>query len=97
MWDRKLIGICSYGESAKAIKKYMDDNKIEYTLLMDDKWKAANMFGAKVVTTSAVVSPDGKVVYLGGWKSRSKWPVKSALNETLQGKSVSVSTSKARG
>lgn len=101
--DIVFLPVSSYGESKDQVKKYCSDNEISYTVAYDTNQEITKVLGAKVVTTSAILDKDGKLVYLGGLKGRDPKTnkrinyVTKALKELLASKEVSTPTTLARG
>ncbi len=93
----KLVGICSYGESAADIAAYVEKNGIAYPLAVDAGSKAVAAFDAGVVTETYVFDRDGKLVYHGGLGTTGEpWPEK-AVDAVLAGKAVEKAETDARG
>jgi len=95
----EFLAICSYGESPEELEKFRQENKIDYPLLMDEECTVAELFGAKVVTSSYVIGPDGVLLYAGGFRGsrKEKNGVEEALKEVLDGKEVSRKETPAQG
>ena len=93
----EFLGVCSYGESPKDLTKYCKGRDIKYTLLYDYRCRVADIFQAQVVTTSFLIDKEGKLVYQGAFKSRRKFPLKTALEEVLAGREVSTKRTRPRG
>jgi peroxiredoxin len=96
----KLLGVCTYGESVDELKKYAADHGIAYPLIHDPEGKLARFFGAKVVTHSVVLDPEGKVVYVGGvWRKvkEDTYDFLSAAQDCRAGKELKKSQCDAKG
>ena len=94
--------------SADAASKVMTGWKTRQTaLLLDPDGKAGRAYGAKNTPNMVVINPDGKIVYEGAIDSKatpnpadipnSTNYVKVALDESLEGKPVTTSTTKPYG
>ena len=94
--------------SADAASKVMTGWKTRQTaLLLDPDGKAGRAYGAKNTPNMVVIDPDGKIAYEGAIDSKatpnpadiptSTNYVKVALDESLEGKPVTTSTTKPYG
>jgi peroxiredoxin len=94
--------------SADAASKVMIGWKTRQTaLLLDPEGKAGRAYGAKNTPNMVVINPEGKIVYEGAIDSKatpnpadipnSTNYVKVALDESLEGKPVTTSTTKPYG
>jgi peroxiredoxin len=94
--------------SADAASKVMTGWKTRQTaLLLDPEGKAGRAYGAKNTPNMVVINPEGKIVYEGAIDSKatpnpadipnSTNYVKVALDESLEGKPVTTSTTKPYG
>jgi peroxiredoxin len=94
--------------SADAASKVMTGWKTHQTaLLLDPEGKAGRAYGAKNTPNIVVINPEGKIVYEGAIDSKatpnpadipsSTNYVKVALDESLEGKPVTTSTTKPYG
>jgi peroxiredoxin len=94
--------------SADAASKVMAGWKTRQTaLLLDPEGKAGRAYGAKNTPNMVVINPEGKIVYEGAIDSKatpnpadipnSTNYVKVALDESLEGKPVTTSTTKPYG
>jgi peroxiredoxin len=94
--------------SADAASKVMNGWKTRQTaLLLDPEGKAGRAYGAKNTPNMVVINPEGKIVYEGAIDSKatpnpadipsSTNYVKVALDESLEGKPVTTSTTKPYG
>src|SRR6266446_7641559 len=94
--------------SADAASKVTTGWKTQQTaLLLDPEGKAGRAYGAKNTPNMVVINPEGKVVYEGAIDSKatpnpadipnSTNYVKVALDESLEGKPVTTSTTKPYG
>jgi len=94
--------------SADAASKVMTGWKTQQTaLLLGPEGKAGRAYGAKNTPNMVVINPEGKIVYEGAIDSKatpnpadipnSTNYVKAALDESLEGKPVTTSTTKPYG
>ena len=94
--------------SADAASKVMTGWKTQQTaLLLDPEGKTGRAYGAKNTPNMVVINPEGKIVYEGAIDSKatpnpadipnSTNYVKAALDESLEGKPVTTSTTKPYG
>ena len=94
--------------SADAASKVTTGWKTQQTaLLLDPEGKAGRAYGAKNTPNMVVINPEGKIVYEGAIDSKatpnpadipnSTNYVKVALDESLEGKPVTTSTTKPYG
>ena len=94
--------------SPDAASKVMTGWKTRQTaLLLDPEGKAGRAYGAKNTPNMVVIDPEGKIVYEGAIDSKatpnpadipnSTNYVKAALDESLEGKPITTSTTKPYG
>src|SRR5215813_6033970 len=94
--------------TAEQAKKIMDSWKTHQTaLLLDPESKIAKLYGAKNTPNMVIINPEGKIDYEGAIDSKaspnpadiptSTNYVKSALDESMSGKSVSNSNTRPYG
>ena len=91
-------------DSKEAMAKYAKDQNYKWPYVMDDNSAMANAFGAKVTPECYLFDKDMKLVYHGAITDNPKTPsestrdhLKVAIDELVEGKAVSMSTSKAMG
>ncbi|MCZ6601967.1 MAG: TlpA disulfide reductase family protein [Planctomycetota bacterium] len=97
--DAVFLGISSYGESKDQVKEYSKKKNVSYSIAYDDDQSMVKKLGANVVSTTAILDKDGKVVYYGSLVSRkddketgAKVPhVLNAMKQLVAGKKVSKS------
>lgn len=89
------------GEDIDAMKERAKEKGINYAYVYDGSGKSAEDYGAKVTPHCFVIDKDRKVVYQGGFDDDTKNPTKhfvaDAIDATLHGKEIPVSTTKAFG
>jgi Redoxin len=91
-------------DSKDAMTQYAKDQNYKWPYVMDDNSTMANAFGAKVTPECYLFDKDMKLVYHGAITDNPKTPAEStrdhlkvAIDELVEGKAVSMSTSKAMG
>jgi peroxiredoxin len=102
--DRKVafLAVDSYGDTVERAKRYVEEFKISFQVLMDESTGAAQAFGAKKVTSTFVFDPEGKLRYRGALDNgkegaeRVLYPAEAA-REILEGKEVSRPETRAFG
>ena len=95
--DAVFLGISSYGETEDQVKDYSKKKNVSYSIAYDDDHSFVRKLGASVVSTTAILDKDGKVVYYGSLVSRKddketgeKVPhVLNAMKQLVAGKEVS--------
>jgi peroxiredoxin len=99
-----FIGINSNKqESIEEVKQHAKDHGFEFTILKDDKNIIADKFGASVTPEIFVLNPSLEILYHGRIDDSRReanvvsHDLRSALDEILSGKPVSVSETKAFG
>ena len=101
--DVVFLGIASWGENLKDIKKYHSQKRLGYDIIFDGDHTWAKALAAEVVTTSAIIDKEGLLVYYGGLHGRDPNTgefvnyLQIALEEVYAGDDVSIPTSRARG
>jgi peroxiredoxin len=98
----KLVAINNhFGEDIEAMKKHSEDRGFNFVYVYDGSGKSAEAYGAKVTPHCFVLDRDRKVVYQGGFDDSQKEPTKhyvaDAVEATLHGKEIPVTTTKAFG
>lgn len=91
-------------DSKDAMVQYAKDQNYKWPYVMDENSAMANAFGAKVTPECYLFDKEMKLVYHGAITDNPKTPsestrdhLKVAIDEMVEGKSVSMSTSKAMG
>ncbi|HEX4958424.1 MAG TPA: redoxin family protein [Lacibacter sp.] len=91
-------------DSREAMAQYAKEQQYKWPYVMDENSIMANAFGAKVTPECYLFDKDMKLVYHGAITDNPKTPsestrehLKVAIDELVQGKTVSMSTSKAMG
>ncbi|HEY8667809.1 MAG TPA: thioredoxin family protein [Tepidisphaeraceae bacterium] len=90
--------------SADAMKSFIDDHKLSYSILNDVKTDVAKAYGATTTPDMFVIDKDGKLAYMGaidndpdGKATERTNYVDQALQELLASKSVSTPETKSYG
>jgi hypothetical protein len=91
-------------DSKEAMSNYAKDQQYQWPYVMDDNSAMADAFGAKVTPECYLFDQNMKLVYHGAITDNPKTPsestrehLKLAIDELVQGKTVSMNTSKAMG
>lgn len=85
------------GETRRQIKRLLKEKKIDLTVALDAKGKVADLFRARVTTTSLIIDANGVLRYRGRFSQRGKPFVRNALTAVLAGKKVSVRATRPVG
>lgn len=89
------------GEDIDAMKERAKEKGINYAYVYDGSGASAKAYGAEVTPHCFVIDKDRKLVYQGGFDDNAKEPTKhyvvDAVEATLTGKEILVSTTKAVG
>lgn len=91
-------------DAPDAMKQYALDQGYTYPYVMDHQSNMADLFGAKVTPECFLFDKNDKLVYHGAINDNPKTPgnatrehLKIAIDETISGKQVSVTNSRAMG
>lgn len=91
-------------DAPEAMKKYAAAQGYQYPYVIDENAAMADQFGAKVTPECYLFDANNTLVYHGAINDNPKTPeeatrahLKIAIDEMVEGKQVSVSTSKAMG
>lgn len=94
----------SDGDSYTDMKDYAGEQKYDWPYVVDDNSVMANAFGASRTPECFLFNADGKLVYHGAIDDNQNGPdevtrkhLQIAMDETLQGKDVSVKTTRSVG
>jgi len=92
------------GDSFSDMKKYARDQRYSWPYVVDDKSAMANAFGAMRTPECFLFNGEGKLVYHGAIDDNQNGPdevtrkhLRIAMDEMLQGKDVSVKTTRSVG
>jgi peroxiredoxin len=92
------------GDSPERMKEYAKAQGYKYPYVIDDNSAMADAFGARVTPECYLFDKDMKLVYHGAITDNPKTPsestrdhLKVAIDEVVNGKDVSMKTSKAMG
>lgn len=96
-----------YIDAATALKVSAENKSAATAFILDEKGTIGKAYGAKTTPHMFIINPEGKVVYAGGIDDNdsanpkviatSKNYVRLALDESLAGKPVTVSTARPYG
>jgi len=96
-----------YTDAATALKVSAENKSAATAVILDEKGTIGKAYGAKTTPHMFIINPEGKVVYAGGIDDNdsanpkviatSKNYVRLALDESLAGKPVTVSTARPYG
>lgn len=82
--EAKVVAVASSRyDSAEDVKKYMESNDLEMTILMDPGSQAGRHLGVKRTTTTVLLDQEGKVRYYGTLTRRKKAYAREALTGLL--------------
>ncbi len=94
----------SDADSKDAMAEYAKNQNYQWPYVIDENSMMADAFGAKVTPECYLFDKDMKLIYHGAITDNPKTPsestrdhLKVAIDELVEGKSVSMSTSKAMG
>lgn len=87
----------SVGESGKDVAAFLKEKNLTMPVMMDAKGRVADLFGAKMTTTTVIIDADGKLRYFGQFKHGQTNLVEDALNAVLTGKKPSHNKTVERG
>ncbi len=59
----KVIGVSLDDSSADVVKKFVDEHKMTYPVLLDPEGKLANIFQTTVIPTTVLIDRSGKIVW----------------------------------
>lgn len=83
--DVIFLAIDSYkGEKADGVKKYLEENKLNLTVIMDKDQKLAAKFSATNATQTFVMDQDGKLRYRGAFDNREDENSKKYVNYVIK-------------
>jgi thiol-disulfide isomerase/thioredoxin len=58
-------------EGEKAVQRFMDDNKLTFTVLLDSNGRVGSMYGARAIPTTYIIDRDGYI--LAGMAGSRDW------------------------
>jgi peroxiredoxin len=87
----------SAGETAAGVAAFTQKRGLSFPILLDAPGKAADLFGAKVTTTTVVIDGKGILRYRGQFLDGDQMLAGDALKEVLAGERVSRKETRQRG
>lgn len=87
----------SAGEEARTISKVLEEKNLEMPVLVDAKGELADLFGAKMTTTTIVIDSNSVIRYWGQFKHGDHALAEQAVEAVLAGKSPPHDHTKERG
>ncbi len=87
----------SVGETANAVAAFKKKKRLSLPIGLDPNGQAADVFGARFTTTTAVIDRDGVLRYLGQFGHGDDRFAEDALKDVLAGRDVQVNHSQQRG
>lgn len=87
----------SAGETIKGVRSFAQAKGLAVPILMDGKGEAADLFGARVTTTTVVIDGKGILRYRGRFAQGPEAHAEAALQAVLAGKPVPVAETVPRG
>lgn len=87
----------SVGEDAKTISKVLREKNLEMPVLLDAKGRLADLFGAKMTTTTVIIDADNVVRYWGQFQHGDYALAEEAIEAVLAGKKPPHDHTRERG
>lgn len=87
----------SAGEEARTISKVLKEKKLEMPVLIDAKGNLADLFGAKMTTTTVVIDANNVVRYWGQFQQSDDALAEQAIEAVLAGKKPVQDNTRERG
>lgn len=87
----------SAGETAAKVAAFAKKKNLRFPILLDPQGRAADLFGASVTTTSAVIDNHGVLRYCGRFGFGDDRFAEDALQSVLSSKPVAMPTTKHQG
>lgn len=81
----------------EAAAEFAEEKGLKLPIILDPKGHTADLFGAKVTTTTVVIDSDGVLRYCGRFGDRKHPFAEDALKALLDGKDVRVASTAHRG
>ncbi len=91
----QFFAVDSYGDTAEKAAALVKEHGVDYPVVMDESTAAARALGAKTVTITYVLDPEGRIRYRGALTNRKSGAdrvlyASLAAKEILDGKEVTV-------
>ncbi len=87
----------SAGEEARTISKVLKEKKLQMPVLIDAKGNLADLFGAKMTTTTVVIDANNVVRYWGQFQQSDDALAEQAIEAVLAGKKPVQDNTRERG
>ena len=87
----------SFGETAEEVGAFMKDKRLTMPLALDPNGDVADIFGAKMTTTTVVIDGQGKLRYFGQFAHGREALAEQALQAILAGREVRTAHTRQRG
>ena len=87
----------SVGESGSDVAAFLKEKKLTMPVMMDTKGRVADLFGAKMTTTTVIIDAQGKLRYFGQFKQGQTNLVEDAIQAVLAGNKPSHNKTVERG
>ena len=87
----------SAGEQARTISKVLKEKNLEMPVLIDSQGNLADLFGAKMTTTTVVIDANNVVRYWGQFQQGDKALAEEAIEAVLAGKNPQQEHTRERG
>ncbi|MFL2869425.1 MAG: peroxiredoxin family protein [Pirellulaceae bacterium] len=87
----------SAGEEARTISKVLDEKTLTMPVLIDARGELADLFGAKMTTTTIVIDSNSVIRYWGQFKHGDHALAEQAIEAVLAGKKPAHDHTKERG
>ena len=75
----------SVGESGSDVAAFLKEKKLTMPVMMDTTGRVADLFGAKMTTTTVIIDAQGKLQYFGQFKQGQTNLVEDAIQAVLAG------------
>lgn len=87
----------SFGETAEEVAAFKKKKRLTMPIALDPKGEVADIFGAKMTTTTVVIDSEGKLRYFGQFAQGREALAEQALEAVLAGRGVRTSHTRQRG
>ena len=87
----------SVGESGSDVAAFLKEKKLTMPVMMDTTGRVADLFGAKMTTTTVIIDAQGKLRYFGQFKQGQTNLVEDAIQAVLAGNKPSHNKTTERG
>ena len=87
----------SVGESGKEVTAFLKEHRLTMSVMMDPQGHVADLFGAKMTTTTVVIDAKGTLRYFGQFKQGDMKLAEEAIQSVLAGQKPRHSKTTERG